>query len=112
MKLRQTTHGQDQAIRDAKIQVDQMRAESKSERVAELADIFDRFEFDEIIGIVENLDVRMTRLIEEREEDPTDAAIDLACVSYRHDFWVIPTVEQNDLRRQAADWHRAWNREE
>ena len=53
-----------------------------------------------------------TTLMEAREEEPTDAAIDLACASARPDFAQLPTHDRNDLRRQAADWHRAWNREE
>ena len=39
---------------------------------------------------------------------PTDAQLDSACYSYRHDFGLLSPEEQASVRFQAKEWLRAW----
>lgn len=40
--------------------------------------------------------------------EPTEAQINSACMSYRHDFGLLPPKEQSELRAQAKYWLQAW----
>lgn len=42
---------------------------------------------------------------------PTDAQINSACLSYRHDFGLMTKRNQDDLRFQANEWLIAWQKE-
>jgi hypothetical protein len=42
------------------------------------------------------------------ERPPTEAEIDDACLSYRHDFGLLKEIEQEGLRFDARDWLLAW----
>ena len=42
---------------------------------------------------------------------PTDAQINSACLSYRHDFGLMTKRDQDNLRFQANEWLIAWQKE-
>ena len=41
----------------------------------------------------------------------TNRMIDSACMSYRHNFGILPLDEQNRMRIEAKEWFRAWEKE-
>ena len=43
--------------------------------------------------------------------NPTPAQIDSACLSYRHDFGLLPDHERAALRYEALEWWIAWQKE-
>jgi hypothetical protein len=45
------------------------------------------------------------------EWKPTDAQVASACLSYRHDFGLLPSLEQDVLMWRAREWLRAWQKE-
>jgi len=42
---------------------------------------------------------------------PTDAQINSACLSYRHDFGLMDKRDQDNLRFNANEWFLAWQKE-
>ena len=42
------------------------------------------------------------------ERPPTEAEINDACLSYRHDFGLLPELEKEGLRFDAREWLLAW----
>jgi len=49
--------------------------------------------------------------IPENNWEPTEAQVDSACLSYRHDFGMLEPEEQRAIRFKAREWLRAWLRE-
>jgi hypothetical protein len=39
---------------------------------------------------------------------PTDQEIDQVCMTFRHDFGLLPIVEANKVRQDARRWFDAW----
>ena len=42
--------------------------------------------------------------------EPTDAQINSACLSYRHDFGLLDDEERAKVRFHAVEWLRAWRK--
>ncbi|WP_407146270.1 hypothetical protein [Bradyrhizobium sp. ORS 86] len=42
---------------------------------------------------------------------PTDAQINSACLSYRHDFGLLSAKERVDIKFEALQWFFAWEKE-
>lgn len=40
--------------------------------------------------------------------DPTNAEIDSACLSFRHDFGLMGIEDANRMRWTASEWLRSW----
>lgn len=49
--------------------------------------------------------------IAELEAPLTDAQIESACLSYRHDFWLLDENKQASLVATAKEWYRAFGKE-
>ncbi|MCV9963517.1 hypothetical protein OIU34_16565 [Pararhizobium sp. BT-229] len=50
-------------------------------------------------------------VVYENNWEPTDAQLNSACLSFRHDFGLLGEEERARVRFQAREWLRAWMRE-
>lgn len=50
-------------------------------------------------------------LVYENNWEPTEAQLNSACLSYRHDFGLLGEEERARVKFQAREWLRAWMRE-
>jgi len=46
-----------------------------------------------------------------RAHNATEEQVDSACLSYRHDFGLLPEGDRNQLRFEAREWLHAWLKE-
>ena len=53
----------------------------------------------------------MTSVQEMLEWKPSDAQVSSACLSYRHDFWLLEEGERRAVKHEALEWLRAWQKE-
>ncbi|WP_207897488.1 hypothetical protein, partial [Rhizobium sp. PP-F2F-G48] len=53
----------------------------------------------------------MTNREDESKMEVTDAMVNSACMSYRHDFGLLPELDREALRRTARWWLEAWQKE-
>ncbi len=53
----------------------------------------------------------MERKIEEHARNyiTSDYFVDNVCLSYRHDFGILPEEEKEILRQDARRWYKAWS---
>lgn len=45
------------------------------------------------------------------DANATEAQVNSACMSYRHDFGIMPEGDRNQLRFEAREWLHAWQKE-
>lgn len=41
-------------------------------------------------------------------EEPTESELHSACLSFRHDFGLLPDMKKREIMLEAKAWHRAW----
>ena len=62
------------------------------------------------LGQVGQLSEEITRLRAALRDDPTPEQVADACLSFRHDYGLMPKVDRARLAWEATEWLRAWQK--